>query len=317
MTNHPVRSSTTANRLTSPQMASFVANGYLRFDGVVPDHINAAFLADVKASGEQERADPGKHYARLMHDGAVPFVDPGTPWTEAYTATSAIGAMLRLPTVHGAIDSLTGPGAVVDHHFLHITFPPSYTGGIARQAQHTHQDSTVDTRRAFDLQIMYFPHEVTRPMGGTRFVPGTHLRIVSEAAISRYQNIVGQQHMVCPAGSLLLMHHGMWHGGGSNTGDTERYMLKIRLCPKMRQERLWNCSDLDDQHFQQRPIFWSDPHRAADPVQRILMSPQPWFEADTGRLELLNRIRFWRYLLGDDRFDADYWLTRLENDPDS
>jgi hypothetical protein len=23
----------------------------------------------------------------------------------------------------------------------------------------------------------------------------------------------------------------------------------------------------------------------------------------------------WRYLLGDDRFDADYWLTRIENEP--
>ena len=121
--------------------------------------------------------------------------------------------------------------------------------------------------------------------------------------------------MVCPAGTLLFLHHGIWHGGGSNSGDAERYMLKIRLCPQVRQKRLWNTADLDEAHFKQRPIFWSDPHRAQDPVQEILMSTQPWFEADTGRLELLNRIRFWRYLLGDDRFDADYWLTRIENEP--
>ena len=31
-------------------------------------------------------------------------------------------------------------------------------------------------------------------------------------------------------------------------------------------------------------------------------------------LEYLNRIRLWRYLLGDDSFDADYWLTRVENE---
>ena len=50
---------------------------------------------------------------------------------------------------------------------------------------------------AFDIQLFYFPQEVTEPMGGTRFLPGSHLRVVSEAAISRYQNIVGQQHVVC------------------------------------------------------------------------------------------------------------------------
>jgi len=41
---------------------------------------------------------------------------------------------------------------------------------------------------------------------------------------------------------------------------------------------------------------------------------EPWFELDTGRLEILNRIRLWRYLLGDESIDVDYWLTRLEND---
>lgn len=303
--------------LNSEQMAYFAANGYLRLDAVVPDDINATFLATVEASGELERANPRAHYARLMQDAAVPFVAPGTPWKDAYGAKTPIGRLLRLPKVLGAIASFVGTGAVVDHHFLHITFPPSYTEGRARPAQHLHQDSTVDTRQAFDLQIMYFPHEVTPQMGGTRFVPGTHLRIVSEAAISRYQNILGQQHMVCPAGTLLFMHHGIWHGGGSNTGDAERYMLKIRLCPQEKQEKLWDCTDLTETHFKQRPIFWSDPNYRTDPVQEILMSTQPWFEADTGRLELLNRVRFWRYLLGDKNFDADYWLTRIENDPRS
>jgi hypothetical protein len=33
-------------------------------------------------------------------------------------------------------------------------------------------------------------------------------------------------------------------------------------------------------------------------------------------LEILNRIKFWRFLTGDDNFDAHYWLTRLENMPE-
>ncbi len=301
-------------RLNSTQMATFAARGFLRFDACVPDALNETFMAQVQQAQPEQDSSPEALYRTLLSQSAVPFVDPGTPWQQAYPADTALGKLLRLPKVTGAMASLVGIGAVVDHHFLHIAFPPGHTGGIAKRAQHNHQDSTIDRRRAFDLQILYFPHEVSATMGGTRFVPGTHLRIVSEAAIARYQNIRGQQHVVCPAGTLLLLHQGIWHGGGSNRSQQLRYMLKFRFAPVVRQQRLWDSSDLSADHFEQRPIFWSDPRRRPDPVQKILTTPEPWFEADTGRLEIINRIRFWRYLLGDKTFDADYWLTRLENE---
>ena len=44
------------------------------------------------------------------------------------------------------------------------------------------------------------------------------------------------------------------------------------------------------------------------------MTPEPWFEQDTGRLEYINRIKLWRYISGDPEFDADYWMTRVENE---
>mgnify|MGYP001258761056 CR=1 FL=1 len=227
-----------------------------------------------------------------------------------------IGFACPVPEVAGAVASLVGDDCVLDHHFLHVTFPPRFFEGTNRRqtSQHTHQDSTIDPRQAFDMQIMYFPHEVTRPMGGTRYLPGSHLRIVSEAAIARYQNIRGQQHVVCPAGTVLFTHMGIWHGGGVNLSDRLRYMFKIRLCPTRRQVRLWDDSDLGDDHFEQRPIFWRGGSTESDPVQHRLTRGEPWFEADSGRLEYINRIRFWRYLLGDDTFDADYWVTRVENE---
>ena len=40
-------------------------------------------------------------------------------------------------------------------------------------------------------------------------------------------------------------------------------------------------------------------------------------ENDSGRIEYINRIRFWRFLLGDESFDADYWVTRIENEPEA
>jgi len=297
-------------RLTTRQMATFAASGYLRFDAVVPEPLNQAFLEEIGHS--EDVADIAEHYRKIMGTSAIPLVGAGTPLADAYPADSALTRILALPVVAGAIESLVGSRCVVDHHFLHITFPPSLTGRPL-PAQHTHQDSTIDPRQAFDVQIMYFPQAVTPEMGGTRFVPGTHLRVVSEAAIARYQNIAGQQHMVCPAGTMLILHHGIWHGGGANRSDRPRYMFKIRLCPQERQLRLWDTSDLDAE-LPQRPIFWIGKSRDPDHLHTVLTDPEPWYEADTGRLEYLNRIRFWRYLTGDDRFDADYWVTRVEND---
>jgi hypothetical protein len=304
--------------LTSQQMASFVARGFLRFDGVVPDDLNRRFLDMVDDVPASEVSGIREHYGRIMAGSAIPRVRAGTPLGEAYAADSPLAEMLELPVVKGAIESLVGAQPHFDHHFLHVTYPPDFYRAQGREpvSQHYHQDSTIDTRRAFDIQLMYFPHEVTPEMGGTRFLPGSHLRVVSEAAIARYQNVRGQQHVVCPAGTLLVVHHGIWHGGGVNRSHRLRYMFKIRLCPSRRQRRLWDTDDLPAEPVPQRPIFWTGVDGANDdPIAAILTRPEPWFEADTGRLEYLNRIRLWRHLLGDDHFDADYWLTRVENEP--
>jgi len=88
---------------------------------------------------------------------------------------------------------------------------------------------------------------------------------------------------------------------------------RARLAATRRQQRLWNTADLPA--AQPRPIFLvKDAPDPAD-VRTILMTPEPWFEADTGRLEYINRIQLWRHLTGDDCYDVDYWLTRIENEP--
>ena len=302
--------------LSSKQMASFVARGFLRFDAAVPDDINAQFLEE---AGRVAEVRPGQGmratYGGMLAGAAIPEVAAGTPLDDAYPAGSAIRRMLDLPLVRGAIRGLVGEAPVFDHHFLHVTFPPRYheAGGSENVSQHTHQDSTIDPRRAFDIQIMYYPHEVTRPMGGTRFIPGTHLRKVSEVALGRYQNIRGQQHMVCEAGTLLFLHHGVWHGGGVNLSDETRTMFKIRIQATTSQVRQWDVSDLKPDAAQ-RPIFFVKRRQDPETVAAILTTPEPWFEQDTGRLEYVNRVKLWRYLTADPTFDADYWMTRLENE---
>ena len=51
-------------------------------------------------------------------------------------------------------------------------------------------------------------------------------------------------------------------------------------------------------------------------MEKILGAQAPWYENAYSRLEIVNRIRFWRFLTGDEFFNVHYWLTRLENVPD-
>ena len=90
-------------------------------------------------------------------------------------------------------------------------------------------------------------------------------------------------------------------------------MFKLRLNPTVRQLRLWNTEDLTDDYYRPKPIHSAFPR--GDDVPGILSRREPWFEAASGRLEIVNRIKLWRFLTGDESFDVHYWLGRLENTP--
>ncbi len=91
-------------------------------------------------------------------------------------------------------------------------------------------------------------------------------------------------------------------------------MYKIRLNPRVRQYRLWNTDDLDAEYTKHQPIFAGE--KRSD-IQAILAQREPWFEDGEGRIEIVNRVRMWRFLTGDENFDVHYWLTRLENMPEN
>jgi len=280
-------SATESRRLSTRQVARFVARGFLRFDGLVDETLNREFIEEFEA-------------------GPPPPPPAGTPLSQAYAEGSAQHRLLQVPEVRGVIQSLLGSDPLFDHHFYHVTH------GSDSRSQYLHQDSTIDTRTAFDLQLFYFPHAVRADMGGTRLVPGSHLRVVHESSIARYQNVLGQERIICPAGTLLACHHGLWHGGGRNASGRRRIMFKVRLNPAEPQVRLWDVSDLEAENLGPKPLFVPDD---GEDVQSILCQGQPWFEDDTRRLEFMNRVRLWRYLLGDERADAHYWMTRVENVP--
>ena len=167
-------------------------------------------------------------------------------------------------------------------------------------SQPLHGDAIIDARAAFDIQLMYYPEDVTARGGGTMLVPGSHLRQINEQDIARYQNLAGQVLLECPAGTVLALHHGLWHCGRRSHVEATRYMFKLRLNPRVEQVRLWDTSDLD------RPEVLAR-------VRETLSKPEPWYEGATARLEQVQRAALFRRLSGDPSFQVEYWLGRLEN----
>jgi hypothetical protein len=134
-----------------------------------------------------------KAYAKLLSASGIPAVPAGRRCRAI--RRSPPSRVLELPVVRGAIEvwsALTRCSITISC----VTFPPEYKrAGCRRVAAHApgFDDRSAPRIRRSDHVL---PHDVTREMGGTRFVPGTHLRVVSEAAVARYQGIRGQQHVV-------------------------------------------------------------------------------------------------------------------------
>ena len=170
--------------LSSKQMANFVADGFLRFDELVPAELNDAVHTEMDA-----------------HEiGRAPA---GTPLSEVWPEPSSIGAVFRLPEVQGLIHSLVAPNPLYDHHAVHIVNAGNPTGQI------WHADAIIDTRMHFDIQFFYFAHDTPREMGGTMILPGSHYRRICETDIARHQNFLSQLPVVCKAGTMLVVHHGI------------------------------------------------------------------------------------------------------------
>lgn len=294
--------------LTTDQVATFVARGFLRFDAVVPPEINDQAMVDLPALLN----DWVKQFVALsMGHGADDFDEAaamqtsssGTPVAEAYGPETAFGKMIRVPEIAGAIASLVGDAPVFDHSFAHLKPPHDMSW------QRLHCDAIVDPNTAFDVQLFWFPHDIAPGAGGTRFVPGSHLRQAHNHDIGRYQHIKGDQYFAGEAGTVLIFHHGLWHAGAPNNSDNMRVMGKLRMNPTTPQVRLWDTSDLDERNTHTENLFATSSNRS---VATVLRERQPWYDESSYRHELVLRSKLWRHLSADRKFDIDWYLTRQE-----
>ncbi len=251
--------------LTAQQMAQFVTDGFLKLEGLVPAELNQAVLT------EQKRWE-GAGY-------------------NFWTTSEHIQEVFDLPQVKGVLQSFLGVKPIYDHSFLHIV------GARKLTAQDWHADSIIDTRPyAFDVQAFYFSHDAPAEMGPTLVLPGSHLRKANGGSIGRYKNIIGQRQLVATAGTIVFMHHGIWHCAQPNHTDQTRYVFKLRLRPGQEQRNLFNIDGYDSEE-----------------VRNIIYHGTQEWQGNEKRLEHVLRAMLWRYVSGDDSIDFSFEksLTRM------
>jgi ectoine hydroxylase-related dioxygenase (phytanoyl-CoA dioxygenase family) len=68
--------------------------------------------------------------------------------------------------------------------------------------------------------------DFTEANGATRIIPGSHLRDHSPNFGAPYDSIAAEM----PAGSVLVWHGSLWHGGGANITDERRVGIAMNYC---------------------------------------------------------------------------------------
>jgi ectoine hydroxylase-related dioxygenase (phytanoyl-CoA dioxygenase family) len=127
------------------------------------------------------------------------------------------------PSVLGVVEGVLDPGCLVSS-LSSIVIGPGET------AQPIHADDQVmplDKPHVPTVcNTMWALSDFTEANGATRVVPGSHLADHSPDYGRHYDSIPAE---MC-AGSVLVWHGSLWHGGGANTTDQRRYGIAMNYC---------------------------------------------------------------------------------------
>jgi len=107
--------------------------------------------------------------------------------------------------------------------------------GPGEDSQPMHGDDIVMSRHLarphapMMVTSMWALTDFTGANGGTRYIPGSHLLpFIPKAELDQHD----VRELEMPAGSVMIFHGSLWHGGGANTTtDDWRLGVNVQYCP--------------------------------------------------------------------------------------
>ncbi|KAL0486959.1 hypothetical protein AKO1_001275 [Acrasis kona] len=147
--------------------------------------------------------------------------------------TPFLNQIIRDPAVVTVLSRLLG-----QDYFFDSTDSRMHLSQRGRKDQHWHRDDFREYKRLnyFQAQLtnvmaMYYPQDTIKESGPTQIRRGSHLccnsiSYVPDRLVFEEQRKYYEQSMVCPAGSIVLMHYDLVHRRAANT-LADRFMFKM------------------------------------------------------------------------------------------
>lgn len=222
--------------LDAAARAQFVRDGHLVVQTQLPDEFHQAVYAKLDETFERDGNEGNNILPRVPELQQV-YDDPA---------------------VAGALQSLLGPGYIMNpHRHCHLN-PAGGKGGGWHKDCYVY-DHNLRHPRFHWVLALYYPQDTTADMGPTGVMPGQHwYRTISNPdpalAQERGEGLVGS------AGSVSIVHFDGWHRAMANHSDRKRYMLKFQFA-RMTQPVANGPIE---------PVSWQDTGAVCDDVYRWL-----------------------------------------------
>jgi hypothetical protein len=192
--------------LNDTQVLEFCKQGYLVYEGVVPNEINRRVSEFIEKHGQEP----------LRQED----------WF--------IENVLLNPQAAGAVRSLLGedfgfPVGVANHR-LQCPAPAQgwHRDGGSRYGSETNH-----------LQVFYYPQDTPVELGPTEIVPGSHFLFCLQSWMGHYGNIRSGLRMASPAGTIFITAYPIWHRRSESTAHGLRNMLKYCYWRTVPPQRDW------------------------------------------------------------------------------
>ena len=189
-------------------------DGYTILEGAIEPELRCALLGELERLERDYEIVPSKNAFEGHHTVRIYNLLVHGKLFEQVPVHPAV-----LPVVERVLD----PGCLVSS-LSSIAIDPG------ERAQPIHADDQLipitKPHVAIICNTMWALTDFTEENGATRIVPGSHLRDHSPTYLQPYDSIAAAM----PAGSVLVWHGSLWHGGGANRSDRRRVGVAMNYC---------------------------------------------------------------------------------------